>query len=560
MQLALGLILLLSTAVQVQAAAVSEILVVSKGVSGVRTLDQYLADTRPGCEAHIFESLPFGFTPDADSYCTFENYVDGAYPAAQPFLLVYQFEPDENTNGIANPKDKPVVFVNGFNLDIAALIGDDDNAPVVGDITYGDNLLTDTLVGTTGSGLNPLKDLVDEEGYTLYFVDVLLNRLPIGQNAWYLEEYILDSSIYGLNGVAAMSGEDAAIIGWSMGGLISRMALARMDQRSRAFPIDTYISYDSPHRGAFIPTSVESYIRSLSSTLNGPITYKHTEAADTVRKISGVLDFKSSREMLGMYLGTYGVHSFSRRSQITQSPNSAAGHPDYYTLRDEFASNGNYPTTTRNVAFSSGNPNGQIDPLVDYPDGAKVGEMHIYYNNLLDQKSTVHQGYLYLESDNESRWSVLKSSTSDSYTDWSVPEKFSKVWASPGGGIELFKEFAQEFNNLPSNTIETDGPVNLFGWRPAPLSFTVHSEARLESSTFDRVTFVPTLSAIDVDADDFYAPAGALSSSSPFDQVYFSGNRNVLHREMTNTMYANLVAEISRAPKVSAGSIIAAVY
>jgi hypothetical protein len=65
--------------------------------------------------------------------------------------------------------------------------------------------------------------------------------------------------------------------GFSMGGMVTRYALARMEHEGIDHQTALYVSYDSPHRGAWIPISLQSlahYLRladaSLSNMINSP--------------------------------------------------------------------------------------------------------------------------------------------------------------------------------------------------------------------------------------------------------------------------------------------------
>ncbi|MFF9900643.1 esterase/lipase family protein [Streptomyces longispororuber] len=59
--------------------------------------------------------------------------------------------------------------------------------------------------------------------------------------------------------------------GFSMGGLVTRYTLARMESRRIDHQTALYVSYDSPHRGAWIPIALQSfahYIRKLNSAFS----------------------------------------------------------------------------------------------------------------------------------------------------------------------------------------------------------------------------------------------------------------------------------------------------
>ncbi|MFC8127063.1 esterase/lipase family protein [Streptomyces sp. NPDC057302] len=78
--------------------------------------------------------------------------------------------------------------------------------------------------------------------------------------------------------IARRVGDHALTVGgFSMGGLITRYALAKMEHESVDHETAVYLSYDSPHRGAWVPLALQSfahYIRRLnaafSNQMNSP--------------------------------------------------------------------------------------------------------------------------------------------------------------------------------------------------------------------------------------------------------------------------------------------------
>ncbi|MCX4788359.1 alpha/beta hydrolase [Streptomyces sp. NBC_01221] len=90
---------------------------------------------------------------------------------------------------------------------------------------------------------------------------------------------ILDNSVTAQAAImrAAMERQgDAplAVGGFSMGGLVTRHALAKMESQSIDHPTALYFSYDSPHRGAWIPIALQAfghYIRDLDSRFSDQI-------------------------------------------------------------------------------------------------------------------------------------------------------------------------------------------------------------------------------------------------------------------------------------------------
>ncbi|MEV0528555.1 hypothetical protein AB0I66_34540 [Streptomyces sp. NPDC050439] len=78
--------------------------------------------------------------------------------------------------------------------------------------------------------------------------------------------------------IARRAGDHPLTVGgFSMGGLVTRYALAKMEHESVDHETELYFSYDSPHRGAWIPIALQSfahYIRRLnaafSNQMNSP--------------------------------------------------------------------------------------------------------------------------------------------------------------------------------------------------------------------------------------------------------------------------------------------------
>ncbi|MFE2929219.1 esterase/lipase family protein [Streptomyces sp. NPDC059278] len=83
-----------------------------------------------------------------------------------------------------------------------------------------------------------------------------------------------------------------AVGGFSMGGLVTRHALAKLEQKRMDHQTAVYFSYDSPHRGAWIPIALQAfahYIKDLDSRfsdqINSPaarqLLWRHIEKWDS---------------------------------------------------------------------------------------------------------------------------------------------------------------------------------------------------------------------------------------------------------------------------------------
>lgn len=90
-------------------------------------------------------------------------------------------------------------------------------------------------------------------GYDIIYVDWNKSEEYIQANANTLIEVL---SFVNAQKAAINSTEPNVVMGHSMGGLIARYALKKMEDKNIKHEVNTYISYDSPHLGAHIPLGV----------------------------------------------------------------------------------------------------------------------------------------------------------------------------------------------------------------------------------------------------------------------------------------------------------------
>ncbi|MET0237156.1 MAG: hypothetical protein ABW224_21075 [Kibdelosporangium sp.] len=106
--------------------------------------------------------------------------------------------------------------------------------------------------------------------------------------------------------IAERQGSAGLVVGgFSMGGLVTRYALARMERRRERHETAVYLSYDSPHRGAWIPIGLQAFAHFLAEVnplLGGLSRQINSDAArqllwqhiDTVRATPGEDDLRST--------------------------------------------------------------------------------------------------------------------------------------------------------------------------------------------------------------------------------------------------------------------------
>ncbi|WP_030246334.1 hypothetical protein [Streptomyces sp. NRRL S-350] len=118
-----------------------------------------------------------------------------------------------------------------------------------------------------------------------------------------------------------------AVGGFSMGGLVTRYALAKLEKEDRDFDHQTavYWSYDSPHRGAYIPISLQAFAHyiapldprfseQMNSSASRELLWRHIEhwqdkpgvdkqRADFLAKLAGVGDWPRVPRLIGVANG-----------------------------------------------------------------------------------------------------------------------------------------------------------------------------------------------------------------------------------------------------------------
>ncbi|HSQ60357.1 MAG TPA: T9SS type A sorting domain-containing protein [Acidobacteriota bacterium] len=135
-----------------------------------------------------------------------------------------------------------------------------------------------------------------------------------------------------------------ALAGASMGGLVSRYALAYMESNGFPHSVRTFISFDTPHMGANIPLGIQYWVKFFSG--------QSSDAAVFL----GLLDRPAARQML--------VYHYT-------DPAGTNGQAD--PLRGAFATDlaavGDWPSQPRLVAIANGSDNGTGEP---FAPGAQI--------------------------------------------------------------------------------------------------------------------------------------------------------------------------------------------
>ncbi len=372
----------------------------------------------------------------------------------------------DNVNGVL---DKPIIVLDGFDpgdsRDIAGLynslsFGGENLADIVRDEGFDIVILNAPMYSTGGKDIDGGADYIQRNAMVLIEMINLLNDLKVGD-------------------------EDLVVLGPSMGGLIARYALAYMEQNSLDPETRLYISFDSPHRGANIPISLQYLINYLARQLGD---------ADALAIVENVLNSPAAKEMLYDHL----LAHLQAGSDYLQDPNKLLpeGAPNF---RDAFQAELDalgFPQNVRNVAMVNGSSQGTttgtagmlvVDTTLDLGSGATADVvLHFTPEASMTNNVTSFDSFLFgFPVD-----SFDAEAEAFAYTDG--------VDASPGGTSNI------------SAALGGGGASN-----PVIVAF-------IAALNQDDYSFIPVISSLAIDNEDdwFAAPDIGGVHSSPFVNTY----------------------------------------
>tara|TARA_R110002073_G_scaffold161723_3_gene317362 strand:+ start:8531 stop:10150 length:1620 start_codon:yes stop_codon:yes gene_type:complete len=382
--------------------------------------------------------------------------------------------------------DKPIVFVDGFDPN------DSRDIP--------------SMYSLLDYGSENLGDVVRAEGYDL----IVLNfpeeyfsptdgTTTIKGGADFIQRnaFILMELLNVINGLK-IGLEENVIIGPSMGGLISRYALAYMEDQSIDHDTRLYVSFDSPHLGANVPIGVQY---TFNYMVNGD-----PETTELEPLVDGLLNSAAAKQMLiDHYLG----HVDGSGVQQDGSTHTPKGAPNF---RDAFQTELDglgFPTNTRNIAVTNGSGLGELTGtpgmvLINHVFNIATGttaSLNINFAPMATQNITVSNVGITVFGFPLYSFSATAESTAASDGLDSAPGGLFDLYSFDDGSTALVTEFVNNLNSQYFN-------------------------------------FIPTLSGLAISSEtNWYALPD--ENDSPFDDVYIPTN-NEPHVELTGGLNGNV--------------------
>lgn len=281
-----------------------------------------------------FAQIRFQNIPDGANYpersitqTLTANIAYQGYDETQPYFGQGEYEIFLDTyNGVLN---KPIIILDGF---------DPGDSRSIGDI----------YAGLSFGGQN-FADVLRSEGFDIVILNAPLYSTggkDIDGGADYIQRnaMVLIALIEQLN-ADKVGEEELVVLGPSMGGLIARYGLSYMEANSLDAETRLYISFDSPHRGANIPISLQYLINYFA---NSP-TIGDATAQQIVAQ---VLNSPAAKEMLVDHISSHLLTGSTYEQDPTKLlPVGAPGFRDAFQAELD---NLGFPSNTRNVTMING--------------------------------------------------------------------------------------------------------------------------------------------------------------------------------------------------------------
>lgn len=372
--------------------------------------------------------------------------------------------------------DKPIIVLDGFDP--------------------GDTRKIGGIYASLSFGGQNLADVLRAEGFDVVILNAPVyatNGKTIDGGADYIQRnaMVLVKLIQQLN-AAKVGNEELVVLGPSMGGLIGRYALAYMENNSLDAETRLYISFDSPHRGANIPISLQ-YL----------INYFAEEVGDATAQqlVDQMLNSPAAKEMLVDHLlGHLLTGSTYEQDPTKKLPLGAPG------FRNEFQAELDalgFPNNVRNVSMINGSGNGITT--------GNPGMIIVDTNIAIDALTSVDLALRFTPAANQT----------NTVTD--VTLKFLGIPVSTYKTLAESSNASAGVDSAPGGTGSISDALGDGGGNQILIDF-------INALQQDLYSFIPTMSSLAINNPDWFATPNL--NDSPFVNYYIP-NQNESHVKIT---------------------------
>jgi hypothetical protein len=197
-------------------------------------------------------------------------------------------------------------------------------------------------------------------GYDIIILDFDNATDYIQNNAMLLVELI--NNLYSS---PTLTGNDLVVLGYSMGGLVARYALAWMEANEQNHHTRLFISHDSPHKGANFPLGLQELVEDIRN--NTSIAWI---AVDILMK-TFEYNIPAARQMLAYH------YLNSADGEALPADDKISFFEELYNLNP--AGNG-YPSRPTKIAISNGNFSGNLQENSITGSNLEVGDEILFFD------------------------------------------------------------------------------------------------------------------------------------------------------------------------------------
>lgn len=191
---------------------------------------------------------------------------------------------------------------------------------------------------------NGLADKLRDNGFDVVIVNFWKGATAIQNNAFALIEALewLKSEL-----LVNQSEHKILLSGVSMGGVVTRFALAYCEFHNLDHYVDVWLSFDAPHKGAHLPTSLQLVLKEVHDRL----TLFNSKLVETAKKqlLDGLILAPATKQLLSYHI--YGSKIDKDKKVLHPLPHSNAEQLEQ--VFQAFGNNG-FPQSTFNISVSNG--------------------------------------------------------------------------------------------------------------------------------------------------------------------------------------------------------------
>lgn len=329
-----------------------------------------------------------------------------------------------------------------------------------------------------------LADILRNEGYDIVVLNApqyTTGGKDIDGGADYIQRnaFVLVELINELN-AQKVGDAELVVLGPSMGGLIARYALAYMEQNNLDSETRLYISFDSPHRGANIPISLQYLINYFA---------QDTGDATALALVNEVLNSPAAKEMLIDHLAGHLLPGSN--TDLDPTKLLPFGAPNFRDAFQAELDNLGFASNVRNVTMINGT---SLGTTVGMP-GMTIVDTNIQ----IDALTSVDIALTFTPEANQTQ---------------TVTDVTAFFIGFPVGGFDADAQspsFTDGVDAAPGGTASLAGALGGGSGNPILDAFI----AALQQDTY---SFIPTMSALAIDNNNWYATPNL--NDSPFVNFY----------------------------------------